>query len=741
MVYSAKNIKIFKDLDAVKVRPGMYIGDLTTATKQMLYEILDNSIDELVCGHGSQVSITIDGDNYSVEDNGRGIPVDIHPTENVPAMELILTKLHTGGKFGNDNYKFSGGLHGVGASVVNALSSRFQCTVFKENHKYTMCFQEGKIVEPMTSEPCEHENGTTISYVPNFNIVEKYNIPYAHLEEKFKQLSYLNPGIIINLDYNGKKETFHCKNGIKDYLKILCPKLEFFIYDKKEFTLEDNQNVEYEIIVGWSKTSKCNTLSFCNNIYQQQGGTHFNSLKNGLFKVIKKYIEEVMNRKCSVIAEDIFISLQWIISIKIPEPQFASQTKEKLISKEGRHIVDHFVNEKIHKFFEENPKEAKEICKRVIENCRIRENSSQERNIIDKLENEQGYKLHSKLADCQSNDIRENELFIVEGDSAGGSAKMARDRKYQAILPLTGKLLNVERSTLDKTKSFKELIFLISAIGTGIMEKFNISKLRYGKIILMPDADIDGRHIAALLLNIFIKLTPQLIEEGRVYISRPPLYKIELGKKSIYVNDENELTSIIINNLQKKYNIQQDILSILESINSLLKTIHINKNNMQYEHIFHIPDNILMFYYVYGHKEFLSKMQLSGYKATMKDQTLYIENEYYTRYYTMTNIPDIPNNIADSLPLEINNEQLYDPMKIRSLFYEHGIKLQRYKGLGEMTAGQLRESCLDPVTRKIDLITMDHESSNTVKQVMGDQNRREFILSNLKELFNIDIDY
>lgn len=433
--------------------------------------------------------------------------------------------------------------------------------------------------------------------------------------------------------------------------------------------------------------------------------------------------------------DDIFIGLQSIVSVKIPEPQFSSQTKEKLISKLGKSIVDDFIKNNIDKFLDSNPQAAKEIIKRIIENAKIRENSQKERNVLEKIEEEHGYRLYGKLSDCQSNDITKNELFIVEGDSAGGSAKLARDRKYQAILPIRGKLLNVERSTIDKIKSFKELYFLIGSIGTGILKKFDITKLRYGKIILMPDADIDGRHIASLLLTAFIKLMPGLIENGHVYISRPPLYKIQINRKNIYVNNEQDLEDLMIKHFKDKHNIEGDLLNVLNQTHELLEQIIKLQNKEEFYHIKHIPDRLLMFYMVFK-DDFLDKMKQSGYNTELRDNKLYIKDNYYNKYYIWENIPFIENNLRD-IAISIDGVPCYDMIKLKDMVLKHDIKLQRYKGLGEMNASELKESCIKPENRRIEQITLGEDSLDIVSEIMGDENRRDFILSNITRLFNL----
>ena len=570
--YGAESIKVLKGLDAVRKRPGMYIGDTDDGSglHHMVFEVIDNSIDEALAGYCKNISITINSDNtVTVEDDGRGIPVDMHKGEKMSAAEVIMTQLHAGGKFDHDSYKVSGGLHGVGVSVVNALSEKLELNIFRDGNEYEIKFKDGNSVKPLKKIGKTKKNGTKINFLPSKEIFSSVKFSASILEKRIRELAFLNKGISIKLVDNTSKKPkeFNHKydGGIIEFVRhinakkpILVNKNEKEVFKKPIYVTATKNNVVVECSFEWNAGYSEEALPFTNNIPQKDGGTHLLGFRSALTRVINKYLTDRNNKKnkLTLSGEDIKEGLTAVLSIKMPDPKFSSQTKDKLVSSEIRNVVEHIISEKVSTWFDQNPSVAKTVLEKISQAAMARDVARKARDSVRRKGTFELSGLPGKLADCQIQKREGTELFIVEGDSAGGSAKQGRVREYQAVLPLRGKILNTfvngktngeDQATkaLSKMMSSNEIVTLINALGTGSKD-FNIENLRYDKIVIMTDADVDGSHIRTLLLTFFNNYPfNQLIENGHVFLAQPPLFKVTKANKSVYIKDENALEEYI----------------------------------------------------------------------------------------------------------------------------------------------------------------------------------------------------
>ena len=578
--YSADSIKVLKGLEAVRKRPGMYIGDTDDGTglHHMVYEVVDNSIDEALAGYCKNIKVTINSNNsISVEDDGRGIPIDIHKGEKKSAAEVIMTQLHAGGKFDHDSYKVSGGLHGVGVSVVNALSEKLILKIFREKKEYFIEFENGKAIAPLKTAGKTNKTGTFINFVPSKEVFSSTKFNSTILQKRMKELAFLNKGLsIILIDKSGKKEKEY-KNkydgGIQEFVdflnkdkKLLINKSENDTFKKPIYITGEKENVEVECSLKWNAGYSEDMLPFTNNIHQKDGGTHLLGFRSALTRVINKYALSsnlLKKNKITLSGDDVREGLTGVLSIKIPDPKFSSQTKDKLVSSEIRFIVESIVSEKLSTWFDQNPGTTKIVLQKIVQAAIARDVARKARESVRRKGSLELSGLPGKLADCQIGKAEGTELYIVEGDSAGGSAKQGRDREFQAVLPLRGKILNTfidtngskfrngnghdaQTKAFSKMMSSNEIVTLINALGTGSKD-FNIENLRYEKIIIMTDADVDGSHIRTLLLTLFNNFPfNELIEKNHLYLAQPPLYKITKGNKSFYIKNDQELEDFLI---------------------------------------------------------------------------------------------------------------------------------------------------------------------------------------------------
>ncbi len=581
--YSADSIKVLKGLDAVRKRPGMYIGDTDDGSglHHMVFEVVDNSIDEALAGHCKNISVTMNKDNtISVEDDGRGIPVDMHKGEKMSAAEVIMTQLHAGGKFDHDSYKVSGGLHGVGVSVVNALSERLDLNIFRDNKEYAITFKDGNSLKPLKEIGKTKKKGTRINFLPSKEIFSSIKFNSSTLQKRMRELAFLNKGISIILTDNTSSKSKEYVNkyegGIVEFVEFinqkkpqLVNKNEVSVFKKPVFVTAEKDRVVVECALEWNAGYSEDVLAFTNNIHQKDGGTHLLGFRSALTRVINKYANDtnlIKKNKVTISGDDIKEGLVAVLSIKMPDPKFSSQTKDKLVSSEIRLVVESVISEKVSTWFDQNPSVAKNILDKIIQAAVARDVSRKARDSVRRKGSFELSGLPGKLADCQISKRDGTELYIVEGDSAGGSAKQGRSREYQAVLPLRGKILNTyvannhkpnggsndySTKVLAKMMSSNEVVTLINALGTGSKD-FNIENLRYDKIIIMTDADVDGSHIRTLLLTFFNNHPfNQLIENGHLYLAQPPLFKVTKGTKSVYIKDEKNLEEYILKTSEK----------------------------------------------------------------------------------------------------------------------------------------------------------------------------------------------
>ncbi len=559
--YNASNIKVLEGLEPVRLRPGMYIGSTSErGLHHLVYEVVDNSIDEALAGRCDEINVIINEDNSIVViDDGSGIPVEEHPQTHKSTLETVLTVLHAGGKFDSNAYKISGGLHGVGVSVVNALSEWLIAEVKREGKIYRMKFERGQVVTDLEVIGKSDTTGTKISFKPDSEIFETTVFSRKTLEDRFREMAFLNSGVKITLEdkRDGKKEIFHYEGGIREFVEYLNQNKTPLFKEVPHF-IGRQEKVGIEVALQYTDSYSENVMTFANNIYNAEGGTHLSGFRSALTRTINDYARKydfIKEKEENLSGDDVREGITAIISVQVENPQFEGQTKGKLGNSEVRGAVDQFLSEHLGIFLEENPDTSKKIINKALSSRRAREAARKARDLSRKRSILDSATLPGKLADCQSQDISENEIFIVEGNSAGGSAKSGRDNRIQAILPLRGKIMNVEKAKLDRILGYEEIKAMITAFGTGIGQEFDITKLRYGKIIIMTDADVDGAHIRTLLLTFFYRYMKPLVDEGHIYIAQPPLFKVTAGKTERYCYDEKELNNVLAELKDRKYKI------------------------------------------------------------------------------------------------------------------------------------------------------------------------------------------
>ena len=799
--YSADSIKVLKGLDAVRKRPGMYIGDTDDGSglHHMVFEVVDNSIDEALAGHCDTISISLNSDgSVSVEDNGRGIPTDMHEEEGISAAEVIMTQLHAGGKFDQDSYKVSGGLHGVGVSVVNALSNKLELNIFRNGKEYKLNFKNGDAVSPLEEVgSIKDKNGTKVTFTPDNNIFTKTDFDSKVLGQRFREMAFLNPNVSLifsDLREADKKETnYHYEGGITEFVKFL-DKSKKPIFDEPINVKGNKNNIEVDCSLWWNDSYYEQVMTFTNNIRQKDGGTHLSGFRGALTRVINNYYEKNLGNKKNQISfngDDIREGLTCVLSVKVQDPKFSSQTKDKLVSSEVRPVVEGLINDKLTSWFEENPSVAKIIVQKIQKAAEAREAARKARELTRRKTALEITNLPGKLADCQEKDPKLSEIFIVEGDSAGGSAKQGRNRKNQAILPLRGKILNTWKSRQDKILSSTEIGTLITALGAGIgNQEFDVSKLRYHKVVIMTDADVDGSHIRTLLLTFFFKEMPELIRQGYLYIARPPLYKISKNKEEHYIMDDDELFEALIEYGIKDYSFEsfdkkiydsqklQSLLNDIKNIQGLLKKIPDRydpkiieqiaiaqgldiKNFNNDKKIAHVAAD-----YIAKSLDSISEVYERGWKGTFDFESGYT---FSRKVRGVTEERNIDLSLLQSQVIETlvknydevfrifeDKGQLYrdssEPLEINSPSEildkivevgKKGLTMQRYKGLGEMNPDQLWSTTLDPDNRSLMQVTIDDEeiTKGWFEDLMGENvaPRREFIESRATNVNNLDI--
>jgi len=796
--YGADSIKVLRGLDAVRKRPGMYIGDTDDGSglHHMVYEVVDNAIDEALAGYANLVEVVLNADgSCTVRDNGRGIPTDIHKEEGVSAAEVIMTQLHAGGKFDQNSYKVSGGLHGVGVSVVNALSEFLDLRIWRSGHEHTMRFHMGDAVAPLKLVGPSDKSGTEVTFLPSTTIFTKTEFDFATLEHRLRELAFLNSGVRLWLrDQRHPEEVvteLHYEGGIEAFVHYL-DRSKTALHAPPIAVAGEKDGITVEVAMEWCDSYHETQLCFTNNIPQRDGGTHLAGFRAALTRTINTYANEsgiAKKEKVALNGDDMREGLTCVLSVKVPDPKFSSQTKDKLVSSEVRPVVENVVGEKLAEWFEEHPQEARKVVTKVVEAAAAREAARKARELTRRKGVLDIATLPGKLADCQERDPALSELFIVEGDSAGGSAKQGRNRANQAILPLKGKILNVERARFDKMLSSAEIGTLIAALGTGIgREDFNADKTRYHKIIIMTDADVDGSHIRTLLLTFFFRQMPEIIERGYLYIAQPPLYRAKRGQSEVYLKDERAMEEYLLDGglndavLRLGSGAQvggADLRALAETARTVRNLVtpltrRAPLKLVEQAAIAGALSPALLTDAVAGTAmaETLAA-RLNGLETQLEQgwHGTWAEGEGLCFARTLRGVTETHTldaaimrsqearklaelavtlresfSIAASLLVKERETRIDGPVALVTAIMEQGkrgISIQRYKGLGEMNPEQLWETTLDPQARTLLQVKVAHvdEAEEVFSTLMGDvvEPRRDFIQTNALKVSNLDV--
>ena len=786
--YTASNIKVLKDLTAVRKRPAMYVGNTSTeGLHHLLYEVVDNSVDETLAGFCDQIDIKILTDNsIIVRDNGRGIPVDTHKIEKLPALEVVMTKLHAGGKFDDKSYKVSGGLHGVGVSVVNALSEYLEVEVYLNNTVYHQRYERGVTATPLEIIGKTKKRGTSIHFRPDEKIFDSIDFSFDIICQRMRELTFLNTGLKITIcdDRTEREKKFFYKGGIVSFVEYLNQNQDV-IHPKPIYIHGEKNGVTIETAFQYSRSYIQKIFSFANNINTKEGGTHLIGFKAALTRSINSYFQtSQQNKNIRLTGDDVREGLTGVISVKLREAQFEGQTKSRLGNSEVKGLVENIINEKLTTVFEENPSIIRNILNKVIEAATARQAAQKARELTRRKGVLSDSFLPGKLADCQERESERSEVFLVEGDSAGGSAKQGRDRRFQAILPLRGKILNIEKARFDKMLSSTEIRTIISALGAGIgQEEYDLSKLRYDKVIIMTDADVDGSHIRTLLLTFFYRQMPDLVEEGHLYVAKPPLYRMKDGKTEVFFHNEDSYNSYLIDRISQKEIVRVDgrknisgkklhsllytLIDYLDKTNILTRKGYsgrfldllcqkgINKNHTKNKDLIislskefereGFTSEEIIFDEEHNRYELLLREQKSNGSLFKFNWELLTSPEFRKLLSLNQELKDL-----DSPFFLVGDEKSQTKIETKENLVEYlvdkakkGIVIQRYKGLGEMNPEQLWRTTMDPERRSLVRVTIEDAiaADEIFTLLMGDkvEPRREFIQNNALEVTELDI--